>query len=59
MNVREGSGSPPRNLFRVRRRCFYSLAAMFSLFDLEVLCSDEEKTRKFLESYGVLREVSL
>ena len=29
---------------------------MFSLFDLEALCEDEIKLRKFLESYGVLRE---
>jgi len=30
---------------------------MFSLFELETLCAGEEKLRKFLESYGVLKDV--
>ena len=36
---------------------FFHLSAMFSLFELETLCGDEEKLRKFLESYGVLKDV--
>jgi len=31
---------------------------MFSLFDLQDLCGNEEKLRTFLESYGVLRDPS-
>ena len=34
-----------------------SFSAMFSLFDLESLCSDEGRLRVFLEKYGVLRKV--
>ena len=52
-----GEQGPPSNFPGLGSDAYLPFAAMFSLFDLESLCSDEAKLRKFLEEYGVLREV--
>ena len=51
-------GEPPHATF-LGLGCvaFLNSTAMFSLFELEALCSDEAKLREFLEKYGVLRDV--